>query len=51
MPTVEGLRIRFRNDIFIPLTCHIRRKKLTNCEFTIISNNCWGGGSCMRHTI
>ena len=43
MPTVEGLRIRFRNDIFIPLTCHIRRKKLTNCEFTIISNNCWGG--------
>ena len=21
----------------------IRRKKLTNTDFTIISNNCWGG--------
>lgn len=39
----ETLRLKFRNDIYLPLTWKWRRKKLTICDFTIISNNCWGG--------
>lgn len=43
MPSIEGLRLKIRNDIYIPLTCNLKNKKLSNKEFTIISNNCWGG--------
>lgn len=40
----EGtLRLKFRNKIYIPLTAKSRRKKLKSEDFTVISNNCWGG--------
>lgn len=41
--TYEGMRLKFRNNIYIPLTCKQRGKKLRNSHFTIISNNCWSG--------
>lgn len=40
--TIEGLRLYIRKQI-IKYTCNSRRKKLKNKNFTIISNNCWGG--------
>ena len=40
---MEAIRLKFRNDIYLPLTRRIRRKKLNTTDFTIISNNCWGG--------
>lgn len=40
--TVEGLRLNIRKQI-IKHTCNSRQKKLKNKNFTIISNNCWGG--------
>lgn len=43
MSFVESIRLNFRNKIYIPLTCKRRGKKLKNKNFTIISNNCWGG--------
>lgn len=43
MPSIEGLRLKFRNDIYIPATCKRRKNKLKSIDFTIISNNCWGG--------
>lgn len=43
MPSIEAIRLKFRNDIYIPLTCKHRGRKLKNTNFTIISNNCWGG--------
>lgn len=43
MLSIETLRIAFRNKIYIPLSCKARRRKLDNTNFTIISNNCWGG--------
>ena len=43
MPSIEGIRLKFRNKVYIPLTCRSRGKKLNNRNFTIISNNCWGG--------
>lgn len=42
MPTYEGLRLKllkFRRIVF----ANRRQKKLNNTNFTIISNNCWGG--------
>lgn len=39
----ETLRLKFRNQIYLPLTCRMRRKQLRDEHFTIISNNCWGG--------
>lgn len=41
--TYEGFRLKLRNKVILPLTCKSRRKKLNNENFTIISNNCWGG--------
>ena len=41
--TIEGLRLRFRNKVYLPLTRNYRRRFLQNEDFTIISNNCWGG--------
>ena len=43
MPSIEGLRLKIRNQIYIPLTCKSRKNSLKNPTFTIISNNCWGG--------
>lgn len=43
MPSIEGLRLKFRNKIYIPLTCKKRSTYLKTKDFTIISNNCWGG--------
>ena len=40
--TIEGLRLNIRKQI-IKYTCNSRQKKLKNKNFTIISNNCWGG--------
>ena len=40
--TLEGIRIRLRN-IYLRRTAAHRRKKLEHTDFTIISNNCWGG--------
>lgn len=28
MPSIEGIRTRLRNDICIPLTAHVRGKKV-----------------------
>lgn len=39
----ETIRLKFRNKIYLPLTRNFRRKKLKDENFTIISNNCWGG--------
>ena len=43
MPSIEGVRLKFRNKIYIPLTCKKRSTYLKTKDFTIISNNCWGG--------
>lgn len=43
MASLESLRLKFRNEIYIPLTCKSRGRRLKNTDFTIISNNCWGG--------
>lgn len=40
--TFEGIRLRIRNN-YIRRTAKRRRKKLAHTNFTIISNNCWGG--------
>lgn len=40
--TYEGLRIKTRRN-YIKFTAKIRRKKIKKMDFTIISNNCWGG--------
>lgn len=39
----ETIRLKFRNNIYLPLTKDLRRKNLKDENFTIISNNCWGG--------
>lgn len=41
--TYEGLRLKVRNKIYLPLTYKIRKKQLKQTSFTIISNNCWAG--------
>ena len=38
----EAIRLKFRK-LYIKNTYKMRKKKLKNREFTIISNNCWGG--------
>ena len=43
MPSIEAIMLKFRNDTYIPLTCKHRGRKLKSTNFTIISNNCWGG--------
>ena len=51
MPSIEGFRIKFRNIIYIPLTGKWRGRKLKNRDFTIISNNCWGGTVYEAHNL
>lgn len=43
MLSIEGIRLKFRNKIYIPLTRKKRSTYLKTKDFTIISNNCWGG--------
>ncbi|MGM9900019.1 MAG: DUF1919 domain-containing protein [Bacilli bacterium] len=40
--TFEGFRLKFRS-LYIRLTKKMRNKKIKDKNFTIISNNCWGG--------
>lgn len=40
--TLEGLRLKVKKA-YIKKTASIRKKKIKNNEFTVISNNCWGG--------
>lgn len=42
MPTYEGLRLKIL-EVKRKGFAEQRRKKLTQTDFTIISNNCWGG--------
>lgn len=42
MITYEGIRIKIRRA-YIKVTAKNRRKKILDTNFTIISNNCWGG--------
>ncbi len=42
MPTFEGLRLKVLKQVRIRFA-EKRKKKLNNTDFTIISNNCWGG--------
>lgn len=40
--TLDGLKLLFRNK-YINLSAPIRRRMIDKSDFTIISNNCWGG--------
>lgn len=40
--TVDGIKLAIRNR-YICETSYLRRKCINKTEFTIISNNCWGG--------
>lgn len=42
MPTYEGLRLKILKYWRIGFA-NYRKKKLKSIDFTIISNNCWGG--------
>ena len=42
MPTYEGLRLKILKYWRIGFADY-RKKKLKSTDFTIISNNCWGG--------
>ena len=39
----ETVRLKIRNGFWLPLSCKCRAKGLKVSDFTIISNNCWGG--------
>lgn len=39
----ETVRLKVRNDFWLPRTCKARARGLEVDGFTIISNNCWGG--------
>ncbi len=39
----ETVRLKIRNGFWLPRTCKQRAKGLKVDDFTIISNNCWGG--------
>lgn len=36
---LKNVIIKFKNSV----ECYKNRRKLKNTDFTIISNNCWGG--------
>lgn len=42
MITIETIRIKIRR-FYMHKTAKLRRKKINSENFTIISNNCWGG--------
>ena len=39
----ETVRLKVRNNFWLPRTCKMRARGLEVDGFTIISNNCWGG--------
>lgn len=39
---LETIRVKIREELN-PIMGKLRRKRLINCNFTIISNNCWAG--------
>ena len=39
----ETVRLKIRNGFWLPWTCKRRARGLKVDDFTIISNNCWGG--------
>lgn len=39
---------KFQKRVLNPMLAGSRQKKLKYRDFTIISNNCWGGGSAMN---
>lgn len=41
--TREAVRLKARNELYLPATRNLRVRGLKVREFTIISNNCWGG--------
>lgn len=41
--TREAVRLKLRNGLYLPATRTLRVRGLKVREFTIISNNCWGG--------
>lgn len=40
---VETWRLKFRGKVLIPVASRLLRRRLAVTDFTIISNNCWGG--------
>lgn len=42
--TAQELILHKMKKIMVPIMAGHNRKKLNNTDFTIISNNCWGGG-------
>lgn len=42
-PFLDRVRVRFREKVLNPLLGGVRKRKLLNPDFTIISNNCWAG--------
>ncbi|WEG13388.1 DUF1919 domain-containing protein [Pullulanibacillus sp. KACC 23026] len=40
--TIETIRIKLRR-YYMKKTSNLRKKKIKNTDFTIFSNNCWGG--------
>ncbi len=42
-PSIQDRIHRKARQIFHPMLVPIRRNRLNNTDFTIISNNCWGG--------
>ena len=40
---IDKFRVKARENILNPILSGIRRKCLNQKDFTIISNNCWGG--------
>lgn len=45
--SVNGFKLLLRN-VYIRSTSNFRKRKINKTDFTIISNNCWGGWS-MSH--
>lgn len=42
MISIETVRIKIRR-FYMNKTSKLRRRKIKSTDFTIISNNCWGG--------
>jgi uncharacterized protein (DUF1919 family) len=42
VPSLEGVKLKVRKE-YINKTASMRKKLLKHNDFTIISNNCWGG--------
>ncbi|WP_440444146.1 DUF1919 domain-containing protein [Phascolarctobacterium sp.] len=40
--SIDGIKLKIRNT-YLKITSRLRRKELKFNDFTVISNNCWGG--------